>query len=128
MNVKARIPIVIIGFVVYLGACKKNNDTQNKPQVSVSDSVCYDEHIKAIIDQNCMPCHSKDSATEEIILETYDDVRLFAIPGMLERSPLYQMITDTVSQNSMPPSGRMKQEYIDLIAKWIMQGSKKSCK
>lgn len=90
-------------------------DINNPPQ-----SISYNGTVKAIIDSNCLACHSNPTTNgAPFPLVTYDQVLVRAQNGQLLRSISRQ----TGEAVAMPPSGRLPQNTINTIEQWINQGA-----
>ena len=97
-------------------ACSSNSedDMQN------SDPITYTNDVKAIIDGNCLNCHS-DPPTNEAptALVTYNQVR-----NSTENGTLISRIQRQMSESgAMPIDGpRLSQSLIDVIVQWRADG------
>jgi mono/diheme cytochrome c family protein len=91
------------------------------------DIVYFQNDILSILTGSCAfsGCHDAATATEGVILDSYDnvintaDVKAFD----LDDSELYEVITETDPDKVMPPTGKLDNEQINLIAQWILQGA-----
>lgn len=104
-----------------------NNDTILPPPV---DSVCFNTHIEPILLSTCgvTDCHDATTAQEDIILTSYASlmaVRQGIVPFSLSESEIYAVITETSSDDRMPPSPRspLTAGQIEDFNKWISQGA-----
>jgi len=92
------------------------------------DTVYYAKDIQPIFSAYCVGtgCHSGNSPAEGLDLTTY----LKAMSGgkikpfNAANSDVYQVLIDTDPDKRMPPAGPLPANKIDLIKKWINQGSK----
>ena len=71
-------------------------------------------------------CHDAASASDGVILNNYDNVINTAdvTPFNLSESKIYKVITENDPEDVMPPTGKLDNEKINLIAQWILQGAK----
>ncbi|WP_310558347.1 hypothetical protein [Flavobacterium sp.] len=76
----------------------------------------YKANVKAIIDNNCLSCHSTAGA-QYPTMETYLEVREAA-----ETGSMICRIDDQSCGSVMPQSGRMPQANINTIKKWAANG------
>ncbi len=104
-----------------------NNDTIIPPPV---DSVCFNTHIEPVLLSTCgvTDCHDAVSAQEDIILTSYASlmaVRQGIVPFSPSQSKIYEVITETSSDDRMPPSPRspLTAGQIEDFNKWISQGA-----
>lgn len=74
--------------------------------------VFYSNQIRPILDANCQrsPCHGSNAGIPTF--ETYDDVKAKA-----------DRIKARTGDGTMPPSGPLSNENIQLIADWVDQGA-----
>lgn len=69
-------------------------------------------------------CHDEASHKDGVVLTTYAYVMRNVTPGNLSRSELYDVITETNPEDVMPPPpGKLTQDQIGLIARWISEGA-----
>lgn len=81
----------------------------------VEETVKYDPEVRNIISANCVDCHGGTAPQAGLDLSTYENVRASA-----EAGTLLSRIEDI--SNPMPPSGLMKEENRQIIAKWAADG------
>ena len=89
--------------------------------------VYFDRDIQPILMGSCAfsGCHNTATATKDVILDSYENVISTAKvkPFDLEGSDLYEVITDSDPDKVMPPSGKIQNQKVNLIALWILQGA-----
>ncbi|MBK8392892.1 MAG: hypothetical protein IPL23_28100 [Saprospiraceae bacterium] len=89
------------------------------------DTVYFEKDILPILLTNCSlgGCHTAASRQNGVVTDSYN--RLVQTVGIRpfepEKSRLFLSITS--KNNIMPPSGRMSEDKINLISKWISQGA-----
>ncbi len=95
------------------------NDSSEDFLGVIPNVVNYTEHIKPIINNNCLTCHnSNPNPIGPFPLETYDEVQ-----DKTENGNLLQRIQLPVGDPLiMPQTGKMSQTNIDIILKWKDQG------
>lgn len=83
-------------------------------------TVTYNGQVKAIIENNCIFCHSDPPQNfAPMRLTTYEDVR----SAVLTRGLLDRISRDQGAPGMMPSGGtRLPQSTIDLITQWQAQG------
>lgn len=92
--------------------------------------VYFESQILPILQGNCAfaGCHDPVTAEHDLILTSYeslmshDDV---VVPFDLDKSELYEKITEDDAEDRMPPppNAALTQPQIALIRKWILQGA-----
>lgn len=90
--------------------------------------IYFNRDILPILNGSCAfsDCHDAATATDGVILDSYENVINTAevVPFDLGDSELYEVITENDPDDVMPPSGKMDNATISLIAQWILQGAK----
>ena len=104
-----------------------NNDTIIPPPV---DSVCFNTHIEPILLSTCgvTDCHDAISAQSGIVLTSFASlmaVRKGIVPFSPSESEIFEVITETSSDDRMPPAPRspLTASQIEDFNKWISQGA-----
>lgn len=88
----------------------------------------WKSEIKPLLEQNCWKCHGADKVRAELILTTRDGVLKGGEVGPAvnlndpANSLMLQMVSYKDDDHQMPPIGKLPQEKIDLLAKWIEAG------
>ena len=105
------ITTVLIGFTVV--SCVNTDDgsadmngNPNNPELPTN--VSYTCQVKAIVDANCVGCHSKYSTYSGVTSDISEILKVIALPNN--------------NVEVMPRSGRMPQYNIDMLYKWQSQG------
>lgn len=102
-------------------------DTMDMGMPCDPDKVYFERDIQPILRGSCAfaGCHDANTASDGVILEGYDNVIKTAdiVPFNLGDSELYEVITENDPDKVMPPTGKLENEKINLIAKWILQGA-----
>lgn len=102
------------------GGCQYYNEEDLYP-VNTCDTtgVTYSLTITQILSQNCYECHSAAIHTEDIILEGYDNVKIYADNGALLGA-----IRHEAGYAPMPDNGpQLGACDISKIEKWIADGA-----
>jgi len=95
------------------------------------DLVYFDLQVLPVLRSSCASpgCHDSIGAAKGIVLNNYDNVLSTAEvePYNLEGGKLYKILEETDDDKRMPPPPKapLKPEFIQLIAKWILQGAQK---
>ena len=109
----------LLCLVLFL-SCSNDSESDLIEMNNPSDPITYNGNIKAIIDSNCLACHSNPTTNgAPFPLVTYDQVLVRAQNGQLLRSISRQ----TGEAVAMPPSGRLPQNTINTIEQWINDGA-----
>jgi uncharacterized membrane protein len=93
--------------------------------------VHFREAVLPVLRDRCWKCHNPVRMNRSGKLDQTTITSLLAggesgaavVPGRTEASVLYQRITAANEDDVMPPTGRLPQETIDAVAKWISGGA-----
>lgn len=105
------------------------SDTTDTGNPCDPDIVYFNLDILPLFISNCAVsgCHDATTAQNDVILNSYDNVIQTAevAPFDLEDNDLYERITDDDVDEKMPPPPNtpLTSTQINLIAKWILQGT-----
>ena len=85
----------------------------------IVEVVTYQSHVKSIIDNNCISCHSNPPVNgAPIALTTYDEVK-----SAIENNGLISRISSDDLSFVMPFGGpRLPQNLIDIVIQWEADG------
>jgi uncharacterized membrane protein len=111
--------IAISAIVAFLSGCT-NDSTSDLIDTTPVENATYTEHIKPIITDNCIMCHSNPPQNgAPIPLTTYQNVK-----DAVETHGLIDRISRPQGAPGMMPNGgtRLPQNLIDLIIQWEDQG------
>ena len=110
--------LFLIAGLVLLPSCS-NNSTDDLVGPTPA-SVTYNGQIKAIIQANCIACHSDPPQNfAPMRLTTYEDVKT----AVLTRGLLDRISRDQGAPGMMPSGGtRLPQATINLITQWQAEG------
>jgi uncharacterized membrane protein len=94
-----------------------------KPDVTTPPTIItYNANVKAIVDNNCVRCHSSGGTASFRPLTTFAQVK-----AAVENANLLGRIQLQNGQAGiMPQGGRMSQANIDAIVKWNTDGLKEN--
>ncbi len=101
---------------------------------AAEDRVVFNRDVRPILGEYCYHCHGPDPGARKESLRFDREEGFFAqrddgptvVKGQPEKSPLYQRITSTDSDEIMPPPKehkKMKPAEIAMLKKWIEQGA-----
>lgn len=111
--------LVALLLLISSSSCTNDSEDDLIDQQQGPDPITYTSDVKAIIDNNCLNCHS-DPPTNgaPIPLVTYDDVK-----DATEGSLINRIQAVGGSSGAMPLGGpRLPQNLIDIIVQWEVDG------
>src|SRR5687768_2748750 len=91
--------------------------------------ITYDDNIRAIFKEHCFACHAQERNKGGLTLDTYAKVMAggssgeVILTGDVENSRLYALVSHKEKPEMPPMQDKLAQAKIDLIGKWIEQGS-----
>lgn len=102
-----------------LFSCTSASEDDLIEEVPVTEFVTYEEHIKPIVANNCLFCHSNPPVNgAPMQLETYG-----AVKGAIENLNLIGRISSDDPSFRMPLGGQpLPQQSIDLFIQWQADG------
>ena len=110
--------LYIAVLVTTLCSCESHTyDELLEPEVT-HGPVNYTEHVKPIIDANCVSCHSAGGASSFRPLTNYEEVK----EAVLTTNLLDRIQRQNGEEGQMPQTGRMPQNKIDVILQWNTDG------
>lgn len=111
---------VFVAFLLTLNSCKKlNEETLVQDAYCALDTISYNNHVKPIINQRCMPCHNGVNQSGGFILDNHTDLSSTATSGTL-----LGVIRHEAGYLEMPRDAqKMPDCEISVIEKWIAQGA-----
>jgi hypothetical protein len=141
--------LIITGFVIssckhdiiipsdygYKGPCNCPADSIPiiKETPCSTDTVYFRNVILPLIQSSCgrppvngKQCHDVNAGGEQQPIVSYNTIMQIVVPGSATSSKLYKKITETNSEDIMPPppTSPLTADQIALIRKWIDQGAK----
>jgi len=116
MKNKVKLMIPLFTYIVLGCTNDSESDLTNEEPIGI---ITYNVNIKSLIDSNCLSCHSDPTRNgAPFSLTNFEQVSVIAENGSL----LSALNKQTGETGAMPPSGRLPQATIDLIAQWIEDG------
>lgn len=107
----------VIIFAMLLQSCTstviEEPDVEDLPDIV--ETIKYNPDVQAVINSNCLTCHSGPAPNAGLDLSTYTNVR-----AGVELGNVVARINNAL--NPMPPSGLMPAESRQIIDKWIEDG------
>lgn len=114
MSTRLLLSALALGLLLALPACDKDDNDQG-PDCNLpgADNLTYTLHIKRIIDEQCVSCHS-GSGPGPGNYTTYEGLK-----GDLDNGDVLESV---VIEKNMPQGGGMSQAQRDSINCWIKSG------
>jgi len=112
-----KIMLFTVVCVLFTG-CESTTFDEIAEEMEHPEQVRYNEHIKPIVDGNCVECHNPGGVSSFRPLTTYTEVKT----AVLETNLLERIQMQNGETGQMPQTGRMPQHLIDLILLWNQQG------
>jgi Protein of unknown function (DUF1549)/Protein of unknown function (DUF1553)/Planctomycete cytochrome C len=117
-----------------LGVTSRSAPKVPAPQTGRADQVPadvdFERDVKAILDENCLECHSQDKRKGGLSLTTYDDVLeggkdgAIVRPGQSARSLIVDRLTGAVEPQMPKDEAALDPKEIAIIRRWIDQGAR----
>jgi hypothetical protein len=92
------------------------------------DVIFWKKEVKPLLEQNCWKCHGADKVRAGLVLTTREGILKGGEVGPAvnledpSSSLLLQMVSYKDDHYQMPPIGKLPQEKINVLAKWIEMG------
>ncbi len=102
--------------VFTLMACETKTFEDISDNTPITETVTYDKDVKAIVQSNCVVCHSPTGANPYFPLTDYIAVKN-AVDDILDR--IQRANGDPLK---MPQGGSLPQDKINVILKWKSDG------
>jgi len=110
--------VLISGILLLAFGCESGTFEEISEEMPLIEEAHYTEHIKPIIDANCIECHNPDGVSSFRLLTNYAEVKT----AVQETNLLDRIQRQNGEEGQMPQTGRMPQNLIDLILQWNEQG------
>jgi len=105
-------------FCLIVFGCESSTFEEIAEEMPAIEEVHYTEHIKPVIDANCIECHSPAGVSSFRPLTNYAEVKA----AVQETNLLDRIQRQNGEEGQMPQTGRMPQNLINLILQWNEQG------
>lgn len=116
-QMKKLIILLLVSVAIYSCESSTYQDIE-ADTVPVTGNVTYNGNAKAIIDANCVSCHSAGGPASFRPLTNYNEVRA----AVLNTNLLSRIQLQNGEVGIMPQGGRMSQANINLILQWNTDG------
>ena len=105
----------ILSGLFIVGCSSSSDEPTPTPQQNNNQTTTYNAHVKTIIDNNCISCHSATTPAAGLPLTTYAEVK-----SAVQNNGLISRINN--SSNPMPQGGLMSQTNRSTISDWEADG------
>lgn len=112
--------IILLVFTLVFGflSCDSNTYEEIQDDTTIIGDVSYEAQVKAIIDANCVSCHSPGGLSAFRPLTNYLEVK----EAFQETNLVSRIQRQNGEPGQMPQTGRMPQDKIDIIIQWGSDG------
>ena len=117
-KMKNSVIYIIVVFAAISFSCETNTYEDIGGTTNIVGDVTYEGHIKAVIDNNCIVCHSPGGESSFRPFTSYEQVR----EAVLTTNLLDRIQRQNGEEGQMPKTGRMPQDKINLILEWNNDG------
>lgn len=110
---------ILSAFAIVALGCT-NDSTDDLIGEVPTETITYNEHVRTIINNNCIICHGTNPANgAPMSLTTYENVR----EAIINRGLIDRISREQGAQGMMPNGGtRLPQNLIDIIIQWEADG------
>ncbi len=91
-----------------------------QPSMQTDREISFTKDILPIFQEFAGGCHGTSGG---LSLETYEGVMKVIVPGQPENSKLWKRLNG-IGGPTMPPSGKLNEDLLQMIYLWIKQGAK----
>ncbi len=116
--------LAILTLALFIGGCYNDNMDEVYPGAGLfvpcdtTSVTSYITHVRPILDNNCVSCHTGSGANADVHLDTYDGVREVAINTRMYGATWHQQL-----YTPMPPNYQLDSCSLVQIKKWIDAGA-----
>jgi hypothetical protein len=82
-------------------------------------NVTFAKTIKPLLEINCVGCHQTGSASGNVVLDSYANVKTY-----IDNKKMWGAITYSTGYSAMPPSQKLTDCQLVVVKKWIDKGAK----
>ncbi|MBT7651381.1 MAG: DUF1549 domain-containing protein, partial [Opitutae bacterium] len=114
-------PLIKVYFIIALSLLGKS-------LLGLDGAAFWKDEIKPLLEDNCWKCHGADKVRAELVLTTREGVLKGGEVGPSvdldnpSASLMLQMVSYKDEDHQMPPIGKLPQNKIDALGKWIEMG------
>ena len=118
-KMKKSVSLLVLLFFVFFG-CENSSESDLIEQLPLTENITYTEHIKPIIDANCVACHSNPAVGgASVPMTNFEEVRL-----VFENTDALDRMNRQPGESGFMPLNdtRLPQTSIDLVEQWMNEG------
>ncbi len=118
-KMKNSVSLLVLLFFVFFG-CENSSESDLIEQLPLTENITYTEHIKPIIDANCVACHSNPAVGgASVPMTNFEEVRL-----VFENTDALDRMNRQPGESGFMPLNdtRLPQTSIDLVEQWMNEG------
>ena len=118
-KMKNSVSLLVLLFFVFFG-CENSSESDLIEQLPLTENITYTEHIKPIIDANCVACHSNPAVGgASVPMTNFEEVRL-----VFENTDALDRMNRQPGESGFMPlyNTRLPQTSIDLVEQWMNEG------
>lgn len=118
-KMKNSVSLLVLLFFVFFG-CENSSESDLIEQLPLTENITYTEHIKPIIDANCVACHSNPAVGgASVPMTNFEEVRL-----VFENTDALDRMNRQPGESGFMPlyDTRLPQTSIDLVEQWMNEG------
>lgn len=97
---------------------------------SAAEPIDFVRDVRPIFENHCYECHASDAQesglrldVKSVAMKGGDNHGPDIVPGKSNQSPLVEFITTDDASHLMPPGGRMSDDEIETLVRWIDEGA-----
>jgi uncharacterized membrane protein len=109
---------ILILSIFTLFSCESTTYEELQDAETITGAVTYNAHVKSVIENNCLMCHSEGGVSSFRPLGTYVQLK----EAVLTTNLLDRIQRQNGETGQMPQTGRMSQADINLILQWNADG------
>lgn len=113
-----KIAILLIIMLFSLASCDSSTYEDIQEETIIVGKVTYTSQVKAIIDANCVSCHSTTGSASFRPMTNYLEVKI----AFEETNLVSRIQRQNGESGQMPQTGRMSQDKINIIIQWGTDG------
>ncbi|MEW5872009.1 MAG: c-type cytochrome [Chloroflexota bacterium] len=99
------------------------------PALGPDEIPSYEQHLEPLFKRYCVSCHRPGKKNNNYLMQTYDEVLNSGdnapnlITGDLSSNMIRMINREEIDAGgAMPPNKPLKDEYIDMITRWVLAG------
>ena len=111
--------LILLGSLLFFSSCLYHKDSPTPSSSCLpTATVSYQHDIVPLLQKECLSCHSERNHSGGVMLETYEEVKVYATAGEFYDS----IVSINGYSPRMPQGGQLSECNVELIKKWIDAG------